>query len=55
MPGGCSPHDADQLKPLLEKLSAAGEATGQRANQEQENTVTLLQARRAEGHETVNG
>jgi hypothetical protein len=54
-PGGCSPHDADQLKPLLDKLSAAGEATGQRANQEQEKTATLLHALQAEGHETVNG
>jgi hypothetical protein len=55
MPGGCSPHDADQVKPLLDKLSAAGEATGQRAYQEQENTATSLQAQQAEGHQTVDG
>jgi hypothetical protein len=55
MPGGCSSHDADQLKLLLDMFPAAGEATGKRANQEQENTVTLLQAPQAEGHETVHG
>jgi hypothetical protein len=55
MPGGCSPHDADQLKPLVDKLSAADEATDQRA-QEQEKTATLpLQAPQCEGHQRVEG
>jgi hypothetical protein len=55
MPGGCSPHDADQLKPLVDKLSAADEATDQRA-QKQEKTATLpLQAPQIEGHHRVEG
>jgi hypothetical protein len=55
MPGGCSPHDADQLKPLVDKLSAADEATDQRAQERKKAATLPLQAPQFEGHQRVEG